>query len=180
MMVLRNNLSEDPEDPCYVHKQIRLPEDELAARAALDSFMDGVMERGGEGVVIRNPQGLWTPKRVNDLLKYKPIDDDEGILTGFTCGRLTSRGSKHLGRIGALILDYKGKRLELSGLTDAEREFATESDRHYGNEHPGEDMPADTQGVMFKLGQRITFKYRELSDDGIPKEARYFRNRGKV
>ena len=28
-----------------------------------------------------------------------------------------------MGKIGALIVDYQGKRLELSGLTDAEREF---------------------------------------------------------
>jgi DNA ligase-1 len=178
--ILRQYLSDDPEASCYIHKQIKLPEDEAAARAALDSFMDGVMDRGGEGVIIRNPKGLWTPKRVNDLLKYKPIDDDEGILVGFTCGRQTNRGSKHMGRIGALILDYKGKRLELSGLTDAERAFATDEDRHYANEHPGEDMPGDTQGAKFLLGERITFKFRELSDDGIPKEARYFRNRGEV
>jgi DNA ligase-1 len=180
LKVLRNFLSDCSEAPCYVHKQIKLPEDEAAARAALDSFMDGVMDRGGEGVVIRNPKGLWTPKRVNDLLKYKPIDDDEGILVGFTCGRQTNRGSKHLGRIGALILNYNGKRLELSGLTDFERAFATDADRHYANEHPGEEMPDDTLAAHFQIGQRITFKYRELSDDGIPKEARYFRNRGVV
>jgi len=179
--ILTQYLTDDPESPCYVHKQIKLPEDEAAARVALDSFMDGVMERGGEGVVIRNPKGLWTPKRVNDLLKYKPIDDDEGILTGFTCGRRTNKGSKHMGRIGALILDYNGKRLELSGLTDDEREFASEGDRHYANEHPGEDMPTDTQGAYFVLGQRITFKFcGGLSDDGLPKSARYFRNRGVV
>lgn len=180
LFVLSKYLSEDPEAACYVLKQTRLPEDENTARRALDDFMDGVMERGGEGVVIRNPAGLWTPKRVNDLLKYKPIDDDEGILVGFTCGRRTNKGSKHLGRIGALILNYKGKRLELSGLTDTERAFATDSDRYYANEHPGEEMPCDTRAAMFQLGQRITFKYRELSDDGVPKEARYFRNRGKV
>ena len=180
LSVLQQYLTEDPEAPCYVHKQIQLPNDEAAACAALDSFMDGVMDRGGEGVVIRNPKGLWTPRRVNDLLKYKPIDDDEGILTGFTSGRRTNKGSKHLGKMGALILDYKDKRLELSGLTDEEREFATEEDRHYANEHPGEEMPSGTEGAMFKLCQRITFKYRELSDDGIPKEARYFRNRGEV
>lgn len=177
LRVLHYHLSDDPEASCYVHKQTKLPDSEIAARAALDSFMDGVMERGGEGVVIRNPKGLWMPRRVNDLLKYKPIDDDEGILTGFTSGRKTDKGSKHMGRIGALILDYKGKRLELSGLTDVERVFATDGDRHYANEHPGEDMPTDTQGVMFTLGQRITFKYRELSDDMIPKEARYWRKR---
>ncbi len=178
--ILNEYLPSDPDAPCYIHRQIRLPKGEEAAREALDTFMDGVMDYGGEGVVIRNPKAMWTPKRVNDLLKYKPIDDDEGTLVGFTCGRRTERGSKHLGRIGALILDYNSKRLELSGLTDAERAFALDEDRHYANEHPGEDMPSDTQGAMFKLGQRITFKYRELSDALIPKEARFFRNRGKV
>lgn len=177
---LNEYLPEDPEQPCYIHKQIKLPEDEIAARAALDSFFDGLMDRGGEGVVIRNPKGLWTPKRVNDLLKYKPIDDDEGILTGFTCGRKTDKGSKHLGKIGALILDYKGKRLELSGLTDKERRFDTDAFAEHAVMYPGEDMPTGTQGRYFKTGERVTFKYRELSDDGIPKEARYFRNRGKV
>jgi len=175
---LNKYLPDDPEAPCYVHKQIQLPDDEEAARVALDSFMDGVMERGGEGVVIRNPKGLWTPKRVNDLLKYKPIDDDEGILMGFTSGRKTDKGSKHLGKIGALILDYRGKRLELSGLTDEEREFESVIAWGYATEHPGEDMPEGIQGKHFKLGQWITFKYRELSDDGIPKEARYWRKRG--
>ncbi len=178
--VLGEYLSDDPEASCYVHKQIRLPEDEEAARAALDSFMDDVMDRGGEGVVIRDPKALWIPKRVNSLLKYKPIDDDEGILTGFTSGRRTDKGSKHLGKIGALILSYNGKRLELSGLTDAEREFEHARDAVHATKEPGGDMPADTQGKHFKLGQRITFKYRELSDGGLPKEARYFRNRGKV
>jgi len=179
--ILAQYLPDDPEAPCYVHKQIRLPEDEAAARAAIDSFLEGVMDRDGEGVIIRDPKAVWTPKRVNTLLKHKPIDDDEGILVGFTSGRRTDKGSKHMGCIGALILDYKGKRLELSGLTDAERLFATEGDRHYANEHPGEDMPADTQGNWFKLGHRITFKFcGGLSDDGLPKSARYFRNRGEA
>lgn len=175
--VLHYHLSDDPEAPCYVHEQTKLPDSEIAARAALDSFMDGVMERGGEGVIIRDPKALWIPKRVNSLLKYKPIDDDEGTLTGFTSGRKTDKGSKHLGKIGALILNYNGKRLELSGLTDEEREFVTDVDRYYAKEHPGEDMPADIRSIMFQLGQQITFKYRELSDDGIPKEARYWRKR---
>jgi hypothetical protein len=36
-------------------------------------------------------------------------------------------------------------------------------------------MPEDFQGKHFKVGDVVTFKYRELSDDGIPKEARYWR-----
>ena len=38
-------------------------------------------------------------------------------------------------------------------------------------------MPAFFQGKSFKRGQTVTFKYRELTDDGIPKEARYWRRR---
>jgi DNA ligase-1 len=162
----------------FAHDQIVLPDDEDKAREAAEEFLSNTLDAGGEGIVIRDPKGEWTPKRVNALLKYKPFDDAEGTVVGFTSGRRTDKGSKHLGRIGALILDYKGKRLELSGLTDKEREFLTEEDRHYANEHPGEDMPSDTQGRYFKLGQQVTFKYRELTDDGIPKEARYWRKRG--
>lgn len=162
---------------CFVHEQIQLEDDEDGARETVEAFLQEVLDKGGEGVVIRSPQGIWTPKRVNDLLKYKPFDDAEWAITGFTSGRRTDKGSKHLGKIGALILDYGGKRLELSGLSDAEREFADESDAAYAREHPGQDMPAGTQGTWFKVGQTVTFKYRELSDDGIPKEARYWRRR---
>ena len=162
---------------CFVHEQIQLEDDEEQARETVEAFLQEVLDKGGEGVVIRNPQGIWTPKRVNDLLKYKPHSDDEGVLTGFTSGRETEKGSKHLGKIGALILDYQGQRLELSGLTDTEREFEDEADSVYAREHPGQDMPEGTQGMYFKVGQQITFKYRELSDDKIPKEARYFRRR---
>ena len=38
-------------------------------------------------------------------------------------------------------------------------------------------MPDWFQGRHFKRGQTVTFKYRELTSDGIPKEARYWRRR---
>jgi DNA ligase-1 len=161
----------------YAHEQVPLPDDEEAAREAVEAFLVAALDKGGEGVVIRDPNAIWTPKRVNALLKYKPWDDDEGTIVGFTSGRKTDKGSKHLGRIGALILDYKGKRLELSGLTDNERIFAVHSMFEHAEANPGVDMPANFEGLYFKVGQQVTFKYRELSDDGIPKEARYWRKR---
>ena len=98
-------------------------------------------------------------------------------MVGFTSGRETARGSRLLGKIGALIVDYQGKRLELAGLTDAEREFADPSARQWATSNPGIDAPRWVEGKQFRLGQTVTFKYRELSDDGIPKEARYWRRR---
>jgi ATP-dependent DNA ligase len=138
-----------------------------------------ILDKGGEGLVVRDPEQRWIPKRSRGLLKYKPFSDDEGTITGFVSGRKTEKGSKLLGLIGALILDYKGKRLELSGLTNEEREFSCAHYTRYATSHPGEDMLADAQGRFFKVGDKVTFKYRELSDDGLPKEARYWRKRSE-
>jgi DNA ligase-1 len=162
----------------FAHDQLRLPPDEGDAQADVEACLLAVLTLGGEGVVIRDPDAYWIPKRVNALLKYKPHDDAEGTITGFISGRKTDKGSKHLGMIGALILDYKGKRLELAGFTLPEREFATPDATRHAAANPGKDMPSGFGGRHFRIGQVVTFKYRELSDDGIPKEARYWRKRG--
>lgn len=174
LMALRDTLNDDR---VFLHKQVKLPECENHARVLLEELLAAAIEAGGEGVIVRDPTAVWTPKRVASLLKYKPFDDDEGTVVGFTAGRKTDKGSKLLGKIGALILDYKGKRLELAGLTDEEREFATADMRDVASRHPGEEMGKGFQGKHFKVGDTVTFIYRELSDDGIPKEARYLRQR---
>lgn len=167
-------------DQVYILRQIILPTDETEAAAALATHMNKFLDDGGEGVILRNPHACWVPKRIADCLKFKPWEDDEATVVGFTSGRLTDKGSKHLGKIGAIIVSYCGKRLELAGLTDEERLFEEDWMSEYAEKHPGEDMPAGEgfAGKHFKIGQTITFKYRELSDDGIPKEARYWRHRG--
>jgi DNA ligase-1 len=172
---LVEKLETSGETPCYLHPQSKLGIED--APAQIEAYLQKVLDKGGEGVVIRNPLAAWTPKRHRDILKYKPFNDAEATIVGFTSGRETAKGSRLLGKIGALIVDYKGKRLELSGLTDTEREFLTQHMGDVAARHPGEDMPSDTQGRCFKTGQTVTFKYRELSDDGIPKEARYWRRR---
>ena len=164
-------------DYCFLHKQVKLPDDEEAARTAIEMHLDAVLAHGGEGVVMRDPNAVWLPKRHDGILKFKPFEDAEGRVIGFTSGRETLKGSRLQGMIGALIVDYKGKRLELSGLTDAERKFQTGEMSVYAAEHPGVDMPENFQGQVFRKGQNVTFIYRELTDDGIPKEARYHRKR---
>jgi len=176
LMFLREYL-EAQHDRVFIHQQLRLPENEETARATVNDFLDKVLEQGGEGVVIRDPMASWTPKRHKGLLKFKPFEDAEATIVGFTSCRETDKGSRLLGKIGALIVDYQGKRLELAGLTDAEREFADSMAREWAVNNPGVDAPYWVEGKQFKKGQTVTFKYRELTDDGIPKEARYWRRR---
>ena len=139
-------------DVVVVHPQITLPLQQQAAREAIDEYLDRILISKGEGVVLRAPQSVWTPERSHNMLKYKPINDAEGIVVGYTWGL-----GKLLGMMGALIVEYEGKRLELSGFTNAERQMT------------------DYENPQFPIGSVVTFKYRELSNAGIPKEARFFR-----
>jgi ATP-dependent DNA ligase len=176
--VLSEALENTDASICYLHPQTKLIDIPGEADDQVEAYLQRVLDQGGEGVVIRNPQSIWTPKRHRAILKYKPFQDAEARVVGFTSGRETAKGSRLLGKIGALIVDYQGKRLELSGLTDAEREFLNPDMARTATDKPGQDMPAFFQGKSFKCGQTVTFKYRELTDDGIPKEARYWRRRG--
>jgi DNA ligase-1 len=173
-LVLIKDALEAQTDFAHLHQQIRLPENPHEAEATIERRLETTLDLGGEGLIIRNPGGLWTPKRVQELLKYKPFDDDEAIVTGFTSGRIGVDETLR-GKIGAVITDYNGKRLEISGFRMNEREFLNQIQSKYAWEFPGEDMPYDFSGKTFKVGDKITFKYRELSDCGIPKEARYWR-----
>ncbi len=168
---------ESQSDHCFLHKQVLLPEDETSARDLVELHLDKVLAQGGEGVVMRDPNACWLPKRHAGILKFKPYEDAEAKVIGFTSVRETLKGSRLQGMIGALIVDYKGKRLELAGLTDGERAFQTSEMSVHAAQNPGVDMPEHFQGRVFRPGQLVTFKYRELSDDGIPKEARYWRKR---
>ncbi len=170
-----NGALDNGESPCYLHQQTRLPEE--GAAEVVEAYLQKILDLGGEGVVIRDSRATWTPKRHKGLLKYKPFSDAEAVISGFTSGRETAKGSRLLGKIGALITQYEGKRLELAGLTDEEREFETPEMVVWAEKNPGVDMPSYFAGRRFKVGQIVTFKYRELSDEGIPKEARFWRRR---
>jgi DNA ligase 1 len=174
---LASNLENTELSVCYLHQQTKLIDIPEEAAGQIETFLQRVLDKGGEGVVVRNPQATWTPRRHRDILKYKPFQDAEARIVGFTSGRETAKGSRLLGKIGALIVDYGGKRLELSGMTDAEREFADELARQWAVNNPGADSPYWVNGKHFRLGETVTFKYRELTDDGVPKEARYWRGR---
>ena len=69
---------------------------------------------------------------------------DKGILVGYIAGR---------GNIRALILDFKGEKLELSNLTDEERIF-----RSSKNVRSGTRVPYSVEAKHFTVGQEITFE----------------------
>lgn len=132
-------------------KQTRITGDDLQTQ------LDEVLEQRGEGLMLRNPDSFWLPKRSSDLLKVKPYTDDEGIVTGWEPGV-----GKFEGMMGSLRVLWGQKTFNLSGFTDEERRL-------------GELPTGVTWPLTFLPGSIVTFKYRELSQDGIPREARFMR-----
>jgi len=136
-------------------------------------ILDAVTTIGGEGMMLRSPYSYWAPERSKNLLKVKKLDDMEGTVIGYTAGRRTDKGSKLLGLMGALVLRLpSGVRLELSGFTEEERQL---NDSTYALDHPGEELPSDVYAVAFPRGMKVTFRYRGLTNDGVPNEARFWR-----
>lgn len=167
--------------------QERLPYQTAKAMVRIDEMLTSITDCGGEGLILRKPESFWTPKRIDGLLKVKKLNDSEGTVTGYITGRETDRGSKLLGLMGALILNFQGKRLELSGFTDDERvlgytpefniDHNPEGPRRWAMKNPGEEVPEWIQASHFPRGSVVTFRYRGLTRDGIPQEARYWRQR---
>lgn len=176
---LKHILAENP--LAFAHRQEQLPFNQQAAFEMIGAACDVIVQNGGEGVMIRRPESFWVPERTWDLLKHKPFMDAEGVVVGYQFGRATDKGSKLLGLMGALQVEFHGHRFLLSGFTDEERTLISLDQRghceaaFHAENHPGEMSPDWIGAKHFPRGSEVTFKYRELTDDGIPKEARYWR-----
>ena len=150
-----------------------LPDFTGGVQAYVEGRMAALLEQRGEGLVFRNPRSIWCPQRANCILKLKGSLDSEGEVIGYTWG-----DGKHQGRLGALIVKWEGKTFELSGFTDQERILSSTEPLDLGLvRKPGTPVPETVFAPAFPRGSTVTFTYRELTDAGYPKEARYLRLR---
>ncbi|HCL42373.1 MAG TPA: DNA ligase, partial [Pseudomonas sp.] len=129
---------------------VAVPQFRLASTAALERELEQVVAAGGEGLMLHHQAARYQDGRNAALIKFKPYDDAEAVVVGYTAGR-----GKYQGLVGALVVeDEQGRRFRLgSGLSDAERE----------------QPPA--------LGARVTYRYNGLTPSGLPRFARYLRLR---
>ena len=129
---------------------VAVPQFRLASTAALESELEQVVAAGGEGLMLHHQAARYQDGRNAALIKFKPYDDAEAVVVGYTAGR-----GKYQGLVGALVVENEqGRRFRLgSGLSDAEREQPPE------------------------LGARVTYRYNGLTSSGLPRFARYLRLR---
>ena len=162
-------------------QQERLPLANGMAQDVVKEALENISVAGGEGLILRDPFSVGTMKRCHSTLKVKKLKDMEGEVIGYVTGRETDKGSKLLGKVGALILKISGgKRLELAG-SGIQYKYLDFTSTAFANaeqwaiENPGKEVPLIIWAEHFPRGTIVTFRYRGLSDDGIPQEARYWR-----
>ena len=117
----------------------------------IDRLQTECLKEGFEGVMIRDPEASYMYKRTTALLKYKKVEQLLTHIIGFKAGK-----GKHLGRLGALIVECpNGKECSVgTGFDDQERD-AIWTDRNKW------------------LGRQIVIEYQEETKYGVPRFPRY-------
>lgn len=111
---------------------------------------DRVVALGAEGLMLRQPESAYEPRRSPTLLKVKPYDDAEAIVIGYKAGN-----GRFEGKLGALhVRTPEGKEFFIgTGFTDAQRETPP------------------------LVGTVITYRFRGLTAKGLPRFPSYLRVR---
>jgi len=128
----------------HILKQTKI-NDEYVVR----SFFEKVIEHGGEGIVLRDPNERYYTGRTSSALKHKPFTDAECRVTAILEGK-----GKFKDQMGAVKCDYKGKIIKIgSGFTSEQRKHS------------------------FEIGTVVSFKYYGLTHLGNPKYPVFLRVR---
>lgn len=122
----------------------------LADHAGLQSKLKQIVRDGGEGLMLHRADALYVTGRSKALLKLKPLLDTEAKVIGHIPGK-----GKFEGMLGSLEMETPdGKRFRIgTGFTDAARK----------------NPPA--------IGSIVTYKYRGLTKNGLPRFASFLRVR---
>ena len=118
-MLLQKLEAEPIEGRCDLLKT-KLPNVYIAKQSNdLFEFTNHPQYKDWEGLILRDAGAPYQYKRTDKLLKIKQWQDIECKVVGVKAGI-----GKHLGRLGALIVDYKGYVVAVgSGFNDQEREI---------------------------------------------------------
>lgn len=122
----------------------------VADSTALQFQLDQIIAAGGEGLMLHRDASMYNAERSNDLLKLKPYSDAEAQVIGYVPGK-----GKYEGMLGALeVKDATGQTFRIgTGFSDEQR-----------IEPP-------------QIGAWITYRYRGLTNNGIPRFASFVRVR---
>jgi ATP-dependent DNA ligase len=130
----------------YDHIKL-LPTDECKTKAELKGFHDRFVAEGKEGLIIRNKAGLYQlAARSKDLQKFKEFEDAEFTVVEYTDGVGSEKG---------LVIWVCE--------TEDKKKFSV---RPRGTHEERAELFNDAESYV---GKKLTVRYQELTEDGIPR-----------
>ncbi|STY62464.1 DNA ligase [Mannheimia haemolytica] len=146
LATLKNYLKQHPTPHIAIIEQIPIQD-----KAHLQQFYQSVLKQGGEGVIVRNPNAGYIQGRSAQILKIKPVLDEECTVVAHHKGK-----GKYADKLGAITCENQQGRFRIgSGFKDKDRE----------NPPP--------------IGSIITYKYRGVTESGKPRFATFWRVRNE-
>ena len=125
-------------------------QEKLPSQKALMARLDEVVNAGGEGLMLHLGSAPYRGVRSDDLLKLKRFEDAEATVLVHIAGT-----GKYQGAMGALLVQNSaGVQFKIgTGFSDAQRK----------NPPP--------------IGSQITYRYRSITNKGVPRFASFMRVR---
>ena len=130
-------------------------------------FLDTVEARGGEGVMLRDPQSRYVHGRSSTLLKVKNFYDAEARVVGHSPGK-----GRHAGRLGAYICETQAQTVRFRG-----RPLSIPAGRRF---NAGTGLSDRDRNTPLPVGTVITYKFQELTKDMSPRFPVFVGRRGDV
>ena len=115
----------------------------------LNNFLKNILEKKGEGVILKNPKLEYFVGRSDDILKVKKFYDDEALVIGINYTKNNEFKSLKLQLNNGIVFNLGG------GFSNIEKK----------------NPP--------KIGDMVTFKYYDLTKNNKPKFASFLRVRDK-
>ena len=117
-------------------------------RNSLQKQLNEIVKAGGEGLMLHRADATYETGRSDTLLKMKPFDDAEAVVVGYLPGK-----GKYLGKMGALrVCSPEGREFALgTGFTDDQRKNPPQ------------------------IGATVTYRYRDVTKNGLPRFASFLR-----
>lgn len=136
---------------------INVLQQDLATKKDLPNLMYDALQNGFEGLMLRNKVGgeyLFQNKRSNDLLKYKVMQDSEAKVVG-------------------CVEDKNGQGKFKMEWTSPYNNVKVYFDLSMNGSHEDNTF----EKLSKRIGEWVTFKYQDYTEDGVPTFARglYFR-----
>ncbi len=127
-----------------------IPQETIADKEQLQNELQRVETLGGEGLIVRSPDALYTKGRSRDIVKVKSYLDTEAVVVAHIEGK-----GRNQGRLGSLLVELPNSiRFKIgTGFSDAERLSPPQ------------------------VGSTVTFKYYGVYKSGIPKFPSFLRIR---